>query len=212
MSTDGSARSLIDLLTARLATGTSPTFVALDGRSGVGKSTMAAQVADFLGPDEDGHPITTVIEGDSFYAGGSSATWDRRTVLEKVAGVIDWRAQRTALESLRSTGAAAWRGFDWSSDDWDREPVPHRADRTTCRITPVVILEGAYSARPELADMFDLRVLLTLPTELRRDRLLRREGEAYRTDWEQRWSNAEDLYFTTAVPRGHFDLLIGTPT
>ncbi len=62
-------------------------------------------------------------------------------------------------------------------------------------VAPVVMLEGAYSARPELHDLLDPHVLLDVPTEVRRHQLLEREGDEYRTDWETRWSTAEDHYF-----------------
>ena len=72
----------------------------------------------------------------------------------------------------------------------------------------VVILDGAYSARPELADLFALRVLLDVPRPARRERLLQREGERYRAEWEARWGEAEDLYFETLLPPGSFDLVL----
>ena len=72
----------------------------------------------------------------------------------------------------------------------------------------VVILEGAYSARPELSDLFALRVLLDVPRDVRRARLLQREGERYRAEWEARWGEAEDLYFEVLMPPGAFDLVL----
>ena len=57
--------------------------------------------------------------------------------------------------------------------------------------------------------MLDLRVLLDTPADVRRQRLLEREGEAYRTDWEARWSAAEEHYFGTVMPPSRFDLILG---
>ena len=73
----------------------------------------------------------------------------------------------------------------------------------------VVVLEGAYSCRPELHDLLDLRVLLDIPPWVRRRRLLEREGDAFRADWEARWSAAEDHYFGTVMPPERFDLVLG---
>ena len=72
-----------------------------------------------------------------------------------------------------------------------------------------MILEGAYSCRPELHDVLDLRVLLDTPCDVRRQRLLEREGEAYRSEWEARWSVAEEYYFGTVMPPSRFDLILG---
>jgi hypothetical protein len=51
-------------------------------------------------------------------------------------------------------------------------------------------------------------VLLDVPRETRRERLLLREGERYRAEWEARWSEAEDLYFEQLMPPESFDLVL----
>lgn len=202
------AQPLIDRLRAEIAQRDTPLFVALDGRSGSGKSTIAAVVADALGTDVRGHAVVTVIEGDQFYGGGSGETWDGKSVEEKVAQVIDWPRQRQLLTALRDIGVATWLAFDWESDDWDADVVPLAPEPMQCSATPVVLLEGAYSARAELSDLLDLRVLLEVPREVRRAQLLAREGEAYRADWEGRWQSAEKHYFGTVMPPSNFDLIL----
>ena len=71
-----------------------------------------------------------------------------------------------------------------------------------------MILDGAYSARPQLADLYALRVLLEVSREVRRARLLCREGQRYRDEWEARWGDAEDLYFEMVMPPSAFDLVL----
>lgn len=203
------ARPLIKLIEQRLATQvTSSFFIGIDGRSGSGKSALAATVAAKIGSTESGEPIVRVIEGDQFYAGGSATAWDKASAKEKVNRVIDWQRQRSVLESLHHQGFAEWQVFDWDSEDWDTENIPFLAEPERCSAAPVVILEGAYSCRPELEELLDLRVLLDVPISVRCDRLLAREGETYRDDWEKRWSSAEDLYFESIVPPSLFDLLL----
>jgi uridine kinase len=191
-----------DILTGRGA----PVFVGLDGRSGAGKSTLAAAAASRL--REHGHSGVSVIEGDQFYAGGSATAWDQRSASEKVDRGIDWRRQRAVLEDLRELGRAEWRSFDWEADDWDAAVVPLAATPITAAVGSVAILEGAYSCRPELHRLLDLRVLLDTPRDVRRARLLEREGEEYRDDWEARWSVAEDHYFGTLMTPDRFDLVL----
>jgi len=72
-----------------------------------------------------------------------------------------------------------------------------------------VVLEGVYSARPELADLVDLKALLLVPDDIRRAQLLAREGEAYRRDWEARWAEAELWYFASVMPPEAFDVVLG---
>jgi len=186
-----------------------PLFVGIDGRSGAGKSTLAAEVGARITDGYHTEDVVTVIDGDQFYAGGSSESWDRRTPAMKASRVIDWRRQRAVLEQLRRRGVAEWHPFDWDSDDWDADIVPLAKEPVVATARSLVILEGAYSCRPELHDVLDLRVLLDTPRDIRRQRLLEREGEEYRTDWEARWSDAEEYYFGTVMPPSRFDLILG---
>lgn len=172
-----------------------PLIVALDGRSGAGKSTLAAEVARRIGAH--------VIEGDDFYRGGDGASWDAMSAAQKVAHCIDWRRQRPVLESLRQSQAASWLPFDWETFDGQLA-----AESNSCNPADVIILEGAYSARPELADLVDLRVLLDTDAELRLARLREREGDDYRGEWEGRWSEAEAHYFGVVMRSGEFDLVL----
>lgn len=173
-----------------------PLIVALDGRSGAGKSTLAAAAADRL---DD----CTVVEGDDFYAGGDAAHWDGRSAAEKAAGCIDWRRQRPVLATLARSEAGSWHGYDWEAFDGRL-----RSEPTTVAPAAVVILDGVYSARPELADLLDLRVLLAADDRRRLDRLRRRDGVDYQDDWQARWTEAEDHYFGETVTRADFDLVL----
>lgn len=197
----------IDVLTQRLRAElqgrTEPLFVGVDGRSGAGKSTLAAAIADELG-----HATVAVIEGDEFYSGGSSESWDRRSAEEKADHVIDWRRQAEVLSSLRAGGRAEWFPFDWQASDWDDEPAPLSIHPVRAECRSVVILEGAYSCRPELHPWLDLTVFVDPPPEVRRGQLLAREGDEYREEWEHRWSEAEDHYFSNIMPPARFDLVV----
>ena len=172
-----------------------PILVALDGRSAAGKSTLAAVVAPLVG--------AAVIDGDDFYSGGDAETWDAMSAAEKASHCIDWRRQRPVLEKLARGETASWRPYDWEEDDGSLADDP-----VTCDPAPVIILDGAYSARPELADLFHLRVLLDVPADLRKKRLVQREGDGHREDWNRRWHDAEQWYFSEVMPRESFGLVV----
>jgi uridine kinase len=177
-----------------LAVMPAPVLVALDGRSAAGKSTLAQQVA--------ARTAALAIDGDDFYRGGNDAFWRARSPAEKVDLVIDWRRQRALLTKLRQGEPARWQPYDWEADDG------RLGAEVQVGPAAVVLLDGAYSARPELADLFALRALLNVPRPVRRERLLRREGEPYRAEWEARWAEAEDLYFERLMPPESFDLVL----
>ena len=204
---DEAAEPLLHLLKSSATASDRAVYVALDGRSGAGKSTLAEYVRTALGDDE---LRVAVIEGDQFYAGGSGETWDGRSAEDKVAMAMDWRRQHALLSNLRESGHASWRSFAWDAPDWDAHPPPLEADSQSLSIssTDVVLLEGAYSARPELHELLDVLVLLDPPSSVRRQQLLGREGDLYRDEWEARWSEAEDLYFGEVMAPHRFDLVI----
>jgi len=178
--------------------GGQPLLVGLDGRSGTGKSTLADAVATAL-------RSVAVIKGDEFYAGGAQEEWDDRTADEKSSLVIDWRRQLAVIETLGRSDVARWHGYDWEAFDGSLV-----ADATETLPADVVILEGAYSCRPELAKRLDLTVLLRLENDARLERLLQRDGLAYRDDWLARWTEAEDHYFSAVRPPESFDLVLSS--
>lgn len=176
-------------------------LVAIDGRSGSGKSVLAQMVAEVLG--------AAVVSGDDFYASDiSDAEWDRRRPAARAADVIDWRRLREeALEPLLRGEEAVWRAFDFERVRPDGT-YPRGIEPTRRDPTPVIILEGAYSSRPELADLIDLSILVDAPADVRRRRLEAREVEAFLRAWHTRWDDVEDFYFSKVRPASSFDLVV----
>jgi uridine kinase len=74
----------------------------------------------------------------------------------------------------------------------------------------VILIEGAYSAGPALADLVDLAILVDVPVEERHARLRGREDAAFLARWHGRWDEVEAHYFREVRPRGSFDLVIGS--
>lgn len=202
------ATMLADQIREMLVERRNPLIVGIDGRSAAGKSTVASIIAQEFADTHDSADAVTVIEGDQFYAGGSSESWDHKTASQKAAGVIDWRRQREVLAQLLQDGCAEWRPFDWEAENWDTDTVPLSPIPIVTQSAPVIIMEGAYSCRPELHELLDVRVLLSVPPNIRRRQLLDREGYDYRADWEARWSEAENYYFHNVMPPERFDLVL----
>jgi hypothetical protein len=103
--------------------------------------------------------------------------------------------------ALRRGETAVWRAFDWDSFDGRLCDEP-----TSLAGSDFIILEGVYSARPELADLIDVAVLVSIDEELRAGRLLQRQGEA--EPWDLQWRSAEDHYFAHLAPPDRFDLIV----
>ena len=183
--------SLVTLIRARSVQLARPCVVALDGRSGVGKSTLAGQIANSLD--------VVVIAGDDFYAGGVEVRTD--SPRERARDCIDWRRQRPVLEALRAGREASYFAFDWEAFDGRLDVAP-----TQLEWRAIIVLEGVYSARPELRDLVDLRVLLRVTDDTRMARLLAREGAI--GAWERQWHEAEEWYFSHDASPDLFDVIL----
>jgi uridine kinase len=173
-----------------------PVLVALDGRSGTGKSTIAKRIASQLGGVE--------ITADDFWVGGKNSEWDAKNPQERAEQAIDWRRIRNeVLEPLLAGRQTSWHPFNWKAGEGLAE------DTIDSEPKPLIVLDGAYSARPELSDIIDLAILVEVhDDDDRRSRLVNRENADYMAAWHARWDPAEDYYFTNVRPRGSFDMVI----
>ena len=175
-----------------------PLLVAVDGRSGAGKSTLARSVAEEIG--------AAIVLADDFYAGGTDEAWLSVSPRDRADRVIDWQRLRSeALEPLLSGREATWHPLDFEPGvgwvGWKQETV-------SVRPSDVVLLDGAYSSRPELQDLIDFAVLVEPAERIRRSRLLAREGENFIGRWHALWDSAEEFYFGAVRPSHSFDLVV----
>ena len=181
------------LLRSKLRAQTAPVVLALDGRSGVGKSTLAAYLAQRFD--------TQLVEGDDFFQGGPQMRSESAEELSNLC--IDWRRLHDALSSLRAGQVHLFNPFDWNAFDGSlcqqaRELQPR----------PLIIHEGVYAGRTELRDVTDIRVLLVADDAIRDERLRQREGEI--GDWERQWQSAEAWYFEHKALASSFDMVINS--
>jgi len=178
--------------------------VAIDGRSGSGKTTVAAAVAQAIG--------AVIVPCDDFFAASvSNAEWDRRTPEQRAADAIDWRRlKREAIEPWRTGRPARWYAFDFLAGPRGDGTYPLRRTATELAPKPVVLLDGAYSARPELADVLDLSVLVEAAATTRDARLAAREAPEFLRQWHARWDLAEEYYFGRVRPPSAFDVVLHT--
>jgi uridine kinase len=199
------ASRIVAEIQAQLVGRSRPLLVAIDGQSGSGKSHIAAAVAESLN--------AVVVPGDDFYAAYVTyAEWDARTPAQRAADVFDWRRLRTeALEPLLAGRTASWYAFDFDAKRPDGT-FPLAKAPVTREPAAIVILDGAYSSRPELSDVIDLSVLVEVSPQERHRRLVERDGSAYTGGWLERWDAAEEYYFTAVRPRSSFDLVVVNET
>ncbi len=186
----------------RLLPNHKPIVVALDGPSGAGKSTLATIIAQDLD--------AAIIPCDDFFAAEiPRAVWDTLTPTARAAAALDWRRLRTeALDPLLSGRPAQWHAFDFAAGEQPDGTYLMRRDFVERKPCAVILLDGAYSTRPELADLIDLSVLVDAPVEIRHARLAAREDPQFLTAWHARWDEAEEFYFKHLRPPSSFDIVV----
>jgi uridine kinase len=170
-----------------------PVFVAIDGRSGAGKSHLAAWLARELSE-------LTLVLMDDFYRELPDERRRRLSPREGVDEFFDWQRLRSeVLESLRAGRTARFRPFDWPEGRLSRESVELSP-------APLVVIEGVYSGRAELDDLVDFAVLVRTDEAVRRSRLAARHDDP--PSLVARWEAAEDYYFDRLRPAQEFTLVI----
>ncbi len=189
------ARNLVVSLAARLESVRDPTgppfLIALDGRSGVGKSTVAELLC--------GRLCATLVAGDDFYAGGTGI--HHRSTEDLADICIDRAKLFSVLQHLKADRPARYTAFDWEAFDGSLAATPTIVDPR-----PFVVVEGVYAHHPDFRALSDFSVLLRAsPNECER-RLLVREGSL--SEWERQWHRAEDWYFDNLAPPEAFDVVI----
>lgn len=144
----------------------------IDGRSGAGKTTLAAALASRM-------PGVQVLALDALYPG-----WDG--LVRGVDAVL-----HGVLEPLARGESGRWRRWDWTADRLAEEHVvdPGRP----------LLVEGSGILTAQTAALADVRVWLRSPAASRKERALARDGEVYRAQWD-RWAAQEEHHLRADDP------------
>ena len=169
-----------------------PVLVALDGRCGSGKTTLAAQLARQFPRASRCIPMTSIFPQPAVWQTGSRS----------LAPTWTWSVCVPRCSPPPGPGQA----------------IPYHA--YSCRAgaylpeqcfapQPLVIVEGSYSCHPTLADCYDLKVFVTCSKEEQARRLLAREGERY-SGFTARWIPLEEGYFAKFQIEQTVDFILDT--
>ncbi len=197
-----SADQVTAKIVQRAASMDRPIVVAIDGGSGSGKSTLAHAVRlqtdaalvtldDFLNIDIPDH------------------AWATLPVECRLSKVFDWvRVREHAIKPLLAGRPGRWMAFDFLSGLRADGTYGAQEVFTEVAPAPVVILEGAYSASPPLADLVDLAVLVDVSVQERHRRISAREDAEFLRKWHATWDEVEKYYFDVVRPTQTFDLVV----
>lgn len=168
-------------------------LVGIDGRGGAGKSSFARALAARLAE-------SAVIEFDDFYRPSATRLPPGDP---DIGGNFEWRRLRDQVLLPLSRGEeACYQRYDWGSDsmaEWQSVPAQG-----------VVVIDGNYSTREELRELYDFRIWVDAPHDVRLARGLARGGLNTRERWLGEWMPEEERYLAAQDPRAFADLVIGS--
>ena len=186
-----------------------PLRVAIDGPPAGGKTTLADELAVVL--HAHGREVIRVsIEGfllpraqryrrgehspDGCYLDSFDYDALHRVLLDPLGPGGDRRFQQKVYDKRTDTALS--------------EPV------TSAPADAVLLFDGVFLLRPELVNRWDLRIFVSTAFERTVDRARIRDEALYgsTTEVERRWRNryipAQQLYFATARPTEHADIIV----
>ncbi len=167
--------------------------LAIDGGAASGKTTLAAMLAERF----DG----AVIHMDDFFLRPEQRTEER---LDEPGGNVDReRFLSEVMPHLHTEKPFSYRRFDCSA--------MALGDTVTVENKALLVVEGSYSHHPAFSGAYDLKLFLHTDEDIRKNRLLLRNGAAY-SMFLNRWIPLENRYFRAFSIRENADIVIeGSP-
>jgi uridine kinase len=153
-------------------------LIAIDGGSGSGKTTLAALLAAERG--------CNIFHMDDFFLRPSQRTDER---LAEIGGYTDYERFKTeVLDKIIEGNAFSYRAYDCKVQSY-KEAV--------C-VSPkkISIVEGSYSRHPYFDDVWDLKIFVSAPREIRLSRIKERSGDKLFEHFVTDWIPREDAYFS----------------
>ncbi|MFW0772639.1 aminodeoxychorismate synthase component I [Paenarthrobacter nitroguajacolicus] len=160
-----------------------PVIIAVDGRSGAGKTTLAVELAARLRQ----HHKVSLFHLEDIYPGWNGLM----PGIERYVG--------TVLKPLSSGEAAEWTSWDWEKHYDGGLNVTLPAE--------IVIVEGVGAAADAARPMLDAVVWVESPGDDRRRRALTRDGSTYEPYWDS-WAAQEDEWLSTDEVVGAADVRV----
>jgi anthranilate synthase component 1/para-aminobenzoate synthetase len=160
-----------------------PVIIAIDGRSGAGKTTLAVELAARL----RAHHKVSLFHLEDIYPGWNGL----------MAGIDRYVA--TVLEPLSRGEAATWTSWDWEKhyDGDSRVTLP----------AEIVVVEGVGAAAAAARPLLSAVIWADSPDDVRRTRALDRDGGTYEPFWDQ-WAAQEEEWLHGDDVRQHADVRV----
>ena len=162
-------------------------LIAIDGRAGAGKTTLAASFYEELSVDK----TVAVIHMDDLYDGWENALSERLT--QTLDSIVKSHQNKVAFEIDI---------FNWQSMSFDSKRVIHPVD--------IVILEGVGAGQKVVRDAGATLYWLDIDAEVGIQRVLNRDGNQIASQMKQ-WQIAQEIHFLRDKTRENAEHIQSSP-
>lgn len=180
----------IQATTDRLLARKSAIVIAIDGRCGAGKSTLAACLADALS--------ATVIHADDFFLRPEQRTEAR---FAEPGGNMD--RERLMEEVLIPLS----HGIPFTYRPFDCHTLALKAPVEVFP-SPITVVEGSYTCHPELWKYYDLHIFMDIDPQTQLSRIEARSGSDAVRRFAERWIPLEERYFSAYPIAERFEMIV----
>lgn len=161
-------------------------LVAIDGRGGAGKSTLAKNLHKEFSN-------LTIVSLDDFY-------------LPQV-GLPDLeRVLKQVIIPLKNNQTTKYQRYDWGTkklEEW------HKVSQNQ-----IIIFEGMTALHDSIRPNFDLTIWVECPADIAHERGIQRDKNLYKVDTEKDWQNLwipkEEKYIKEVNPQSKADVVINS--
>lgn len=186
----------VDAIERLLESDKSPLLVAIDGKTGAGKTTIAKYLREQFS--------CNLFHMDDFYLQGHQRTPER---IQEVGGNVDYeRFREEVLIPVLRGETVLYQPFNYLTMDFDlnfaRKIEPKRLN----------LIEGTYSMHPYFGKPYDLRIFMDVAYEAQIQNVINREGTAELDDYIDKWIPKTDRYLERFHIEEQCDLSIRFPS
>jgi uridine kinase len=168
-------------------------IIAIDGGGGAGKTTFATCLQKTLAG-------SCIVKIDDFYRPPQLRSPVIST--EIINPNFDWDRFRTLVfDAAINNKDIAYQLYDFDKGILSDKIVQVPREAT-------IIVEGVWSMQSVFIGLYDYRIWLEAPAEIRLERGVSRDGEEFRQVWEQEWIPIDESYRNTQQPQLRADCII----
>ena len=151
--------------------------IAIDGCCASGKTTLAEKIAEEIGAQ--------VIHTDDFFLPFEMRSTER---LSTAGGNIHYeRFFDEVINGIKSGKPFEYRIFSCKTGNYN-------GAKTVDPSKPIIV-EGAYSMRPEFIGIYDYKIFMTVDEKIQLDRIFSRNGKDALEIFKSKWIPLENRYF-----------------